>query len=64
MQQLEESKYLTPHYSHILSQFLKGTADVVQKVSQLSMMKEEDPFNQTFSKLKESQYKVKFNTLQ
>jgi hypothetical protein len=64
MQQLEENKYLQPHFSHILTEFLRGSAQVFDQVSQFSRMKEDDSFSQTFAKGNESHLKIKFNTLE
>jgi hypothetical protein len=62
MQQMEESKYHEPHFSLILADFLKNTVEVFDQVGQISRLKEEDPFNQTFSKINDSHIKIKFNT--
>ncbi len=63
MQQMEESKYHEPHFSHILAEFIDKTAEVFDQVGHLSRMKDDDPLNLTFSKISDSHVKVKFNTL-
>lgn len=49
MQQMEESKYHPPHFSHVLAQLIQQTAEVFGQSGHLSRMKEEE-----HSRLKEN----------
>ncbi len=64
MVQLEENKYLEPHFSHILSEFLKASSHLFPNPTQLTRAKEDDPFHETIYNPSDHHLKAKFNTLQ